>query len=141
MPVTQRAAAAATELPCADAALLVPLKSSVEFGAVRGRLVGDEFLDSWKEDGLHFFVFSLSAPQGAEQGTRTEDGPLAVFAMHPASSSPVSAVVVAPRPGGAEAEIRDLRSPGTVTVAPVDPSPTIGRSNSRPDRVSPPPPP
>jgi hypothetical protein len=130
---------ATTDFPCADAALLLPLKASVEFAAVRGRLVGDEFLDSWKEDGLHFFVFSLLAPEGAEQGNRTEEGPLAVFAMHPALSNPVSAVVVSPRPGGVEAEIQDLRSPGTVTVTPVDPNPTPGRSDSGPDRVPPPP--
>ncbi|HEV2108235.1 MAG TPA: hypothetical protein VGR16_08235 [Thermomicrobiales bacterium] len=126
------------ELPCADASMLVLLKASDEFAAIHGRLVGDEILDSWQEDGLHFFVFSLSAPEGAEQGNGIEEGPLAVFAMHPASSSPVSAVVVSPRPGGAEAEIRDLRSPGTFSVAPVDPNPVARRSDSRPDQILPP---
>ncbi len=97
----------------------MPLKASVEFAAVHGRLAGDDFLDSWTEDGLHFFVFALSAAEGPEHGNGEEEGPVAVFAMHPASKSPVSAVVVAPRLGGMEAEIRDLRSPEMVSVAPV----------------------
>jgi len=107
------------DLPCADAALLGPLKTSAEFAAIRARLSREEFLDSWTEDGLHFFVFALLAAEGAEHGNGEEEEPVAVFAMHPSSKSPFSAVVVAPRPGGMEAEIRDLRSPETVHVAPV----------------------
>ena len=74
-------------------------------------------LDSWQEDGLHFFVFLLHPAEGA--GTSPADPPVAVFAMHPEFSGPVSAVVVTPSPNGTEAEIRDLRKPDSIYTAPV----------------------
>jgi hypothetical protein len=101
-------------------AFLVPLANSAEFAAVRPRVAGGRFLDSWQEDGLHFFVFRLAPVDAAATGHAAGgEPPVAVFAMHPESSGPVSAVVVTPLPGGAEAEVRDLCAPDSVYVAPV----------------------
>jgi hypothetical protein len=109
--------AAGDDLPCADVKLLVPLKRSAEFAAIRRRVADHHHLDSWQEDDLHFFVFQLRPAEGAAaNGT---EAPVAVFAMHPEFAAPVSAVVVTPSPGGAEAEIRDLRAPDNVYTAPV----------------------
>ena len=108
------------DLPCADVALLVPLKRSAEFAAIRRRVANHHHLDSWEEDGLHFFVFQLHPAEGAEaNGARAAEAPVAVFAMHPEQTAPVSAVVVTPGPGGAEAEIRDLREPDSAYTVPV----------------------
>ena len=107
-------------MPCADEAFLGPLKKSTEFAAVARRVTSARLLDSWQEDGLHFFVFPLAPVAAAANGHEAgAEPPLAVFAMHPESSGPVSAVLVTPLPGGAEAEIRDLREPETLYVAPV----------------------
>ena len=75
---------------------------------IRRRVAQQLPIDSWQEDGLHFFVFQL-AP--------AEDG-LAVFLMHPDSTKPISAVQVAPLPGG-EASVTDLLDPERSYVAPV----------------------
>ena len=85
-------------------------------------MADDHYIDSWQEDGLHFFVFQLAPVQRALNGHGYDaepEPPLAVFAMQPGSSSPVSAVVVTPLPGSAEAEIRDLREPESFYVAPI----------------------
>jgi hypothetical protein len=104
-------------LPCADAAFLDPLRSSHEFASIRDRLVCEEPVDSWVEGGFHFFVFEIVAlPSDLDGGEKDE--PVAVFVMHGESSSVVSAVMVEPRPGNAEAEIRDLRVPETGYTAP-----------------------
>ncbi len=112
--------------PCADVALLVPLKRSAEFAAIRKRVADHHHLDAWEEDGLHFFVFQLH-PTGSAAGT---DGagpdapvaaaPLAVFAMQPGLPTPHSAVVVTPGADGveAEAEIMNLRAADQTDTAP-----------------------
>jgi len=74
-------------------------------------------LDSWQEDGLHFFVFQLRPAEDAETGPA--DAPVAVFTLHPEFTTPVAAVIVTPSASGEEAEIRDLRAPDTVYTAPV----------------------
>ena len=74
-------------------------------------------LDSWQEDGLHFFVFRLRPPEGTATGVT--DAPVAVFAMHPEVDVPVSAVTVTPKNGGATAEVQDIREPDSVYTAPV----------------------
>ena len=121
-------AMAAEELPCADVALLVPLKRSADFAAVRRRVADHHHRDSWLEDGLHFFVFQLHAAGGGAAGAGTNgaapgrpaaQAPVAVFAMRPGSTTPHSAVVVTPSSDGAEAEIMDLREPDRVYTAPV----------------------
>jgi len=101
------------DLPCADFALLGPLRASDEFASIRDRLA-DDVLDSWQEDELHFYVFPLRSTEVEAAG----EPPVAVFVMHPAEATPLSAVVVTPRPDGAEAEVRDLRAPDATYVAP-----------------------
>ena len=96
-----------------------PLRASAEYAAIRDRLADGAPLDAWQEDGLHFFVFGLAALPAARDGAA--EAPVAVFAMDPASPEPVSAVVVTPRPGGAEAEVQDLRGSGAAYAAPLPP--------------------
>ena len=115
------------EQPCPDAKLLVPLKRSPEFAAVRRRVADPHHSDAWVEDGLHFFVFQLhplegASPHGANgsaPGRRVAQAPVAVFAMHPELSTVHSAAVVTPGPDGVEAEIMNLREPDSVYTAPV----------------------
>ena len=108
-------AVAPQELPCADAALLSPLKVSAEFAAIGSRLRTDVPLDTWQEDELHFFVFQLR-PDGVAGGVEL-DAPVAVFVMHVASDAPISAVVVTTRPDGTEPEVHDLRTPDGTELA------------------------
>jgi hypothetical protein len=107
------------DLPCADVALLVPLKRSAAFARIRKRVADHHHLDSWQEDGLHFFVFQLH-PE-ANDRARSAEPPVAVFALHPDTPAPVSAVVVTPGPGGTEAEIRDLLGEDSAYTMPVTP--------------------
>jgi hypothetical protein len=72
-------------------------------------------VDSWLQEELHFFVFRLHPPDGAE----LPESPLAVFAMHPASKDPLSGVVVTPNPTGEAAEVTDLRNPANAYTAPL----------------------
>ena len=102
------------DLPCADASLLVPLKRSREYGAIRPRVADLRPVDSWQEDQVHFFVFALRPEDNAPV---TPEPPLAVFAMHRESSEPLSAVVVTASPDGVQAEVRSLREPYTVYKA------------------------
>lgn len=104
-------------MPCADYKLLVPLKRSREYGAVRKRVADLRPADAWQQEGFHFFVFELRANGSHTPGTGQA---VAVFAMHPEVQEPVSAVVVTPNGDGAEAEIRDLREPDTAYTAPID---------------------
>ncbi|HEV8632805.1 MAG TPA: hypothetical protein VG370_00990 [Chloroflexota bacterium] len=66
-------------------------------------------VDSWQEDGLHFFVFALAVPEDAR----------AVFLVHRDATRPISAVVVAPRQDDEQAEVTDLRDPDRSYTAPV----------------------
>jgi hypothetical protein len=104
------------DLPSADLELLGPLSGSQEYRAIRHRLTDRRPVDCWLEDGLHYFVFALLAADGSELNG---DSPTAVFAVHPDSVEPVSAVVVTPDPAGEEAEIVDLREPGVAYTAPL----------------------
>ena len=106
------------DLPCADYALLVPLKRSRAYGAVRKRVADLRPADAWLQDGLHFFVFDLHPPAG--DGAPAER-PVAVFAMLQESREPVSAVVVTPGAGGAAPEVVDLRPTGPGEPAPESP--------------------
>ena len=99
------------DLPCADAALLIPLKRSREYGAIRKRVADLRPVDSWQEDQVHFFVYALRPEESAPA---TPEPPLAVFAMHRGSTEPVSAVIVMASPDGVQAEVRSLREPDTV---------------------------
>ncbi len=104
-------------LPCADLALLVPLKRSKEYRVIRKRVADLHPADAWQQEGFHFFVFVLRAAEGTD-GVLPEP-PVAVFAMHPEMPEPVSAVVVTPSSDGAEAEIRDVREPDSAYTAPI----------------------
>ncbi len=109
------------DLPCADNALLVPLKRSAEYASIRRRVADPRAIDSWLEDGLHFFVFELK-PVAAKKAHLAAEAPLAVFAMHPQAPIPISAVVVTPTGNGEQAEIRDLRDPDSPYTVPVPPA-------------------
>jgi hypothetical protein len=106
------------DLPCADAALLIPLKRSRAYGAIRKRVADLRPVDSWQEDQVHFFVFALRPEDNA---LATPEPPLAVFAMLRESTEPVSAVVVTASPDGVQAEVRSLREPDTVYTMPLPP--------------------
>ena len=105
-------------LPCADNALLVPLKRSKEYRAIRKRVADLHPADAWQQEGFHFFVFVLRTAEGTDV-VLPEEPPVAVFAMHPQEKEPVSAVVVTPSGDGAEAEIRDVREPDSAYTAPI----------------------
>jgi hypothetical protein len=98
--------------------LLIPLKRSREYGAIRTRVADLRPVDAWQEDQFHFFVFVL---RPEEHTPATSEAPLAVFAMHAESTGPVSAVVVTPCPDGVQAEVRNLREPDTVYTMPLPP--------------------
>lgn len=90
----------------------MPLKRSREFRGLRPRLAGSAphpVFDSWLDEGFHFFVFQLGGTSAATAG-------VAVFAMHPEQSEPVSAVTVVPTPDGAHAEVTDLKEGGSYTT-------------------------
>jgi hypothetical protein len=97
---------------------LAPLKRSREFRDLRPRLAGTPphpVFDSWLDDGFHFFVFALRPVESSDGALR--NGAVAVFAMHPQSPEPVSAITVVPVNGGNDAEITDLRPPGGSYIA------------------------
>ncbi len=105
----------AAHLPCADFALLVPLKRSRPYAAVRHRVADPKPVDAWEEEDLHYFVFRLR-PQEADR-TKSDEDPLAVFVMHHDTTIPVSAVVVTSR--DEQAEVSDLLRPGEVRILPL----------------------
>ena len=107
--------APADDLPCADIALLVPLKKSPEYRTIRPRIGNPTATDSWQEEGLHFFVFALTAADGTAYAS--SDSPVAVFTMHPEEPTPLS-VVVTPKDNGM-AEVMDLRQPDSTYTAPL----------------------
>jgi hypothetical protein len=111
--------AVANDLPCADSKFLMPLKRSPEFRDLRPRLAGSPphpVADSWLDDGFHFFVFALK-PEPNGDGPR--EAGAAVFAMHPESPEPVSAITVIPTPTGEHAEITNLSAPTGSYLAPL----------------------
>jgi hypothetical protein len=99
--------------------LLVPAKRSPEYRAIRPRVAQLAPVDSWQEDGLHFFVFRLKPRD--EVLVAEELAPLAVFAMHPDSAAPTSAVVVTPSADKTQAEVRDLRASDSAYTVPLPP--------------------
>jgi tetratricopeptide (TPR) repeat protein/glycosyltransferase involved in cell wall biosynthesis len=103
------------DLPAASAALLDPLRRSQAYRAIRDRVASDQPSDSWEQDGLHLFVFQVLPADGAV----LPEPPVAVFTMHPELAEPLSAVLVTPRPDGAEAEIVELCDFGAGYVAPI----------------------
>jgi hypothetical protein len=102
-------------LPCADLALLAPLKRSLEYRSIRQRVASPRPVDTWFAQELHFFVFQLHGPHRA--GSNGAEPPVAVFTMHPETPEPISAVVITPSPDGAEAEVMDMRQPDRAYTA------------------------
>lgn len=99
---------------------MVPLKRSTEFRILRSHLAGPAphpVYDSWLDDGFHFFVFLL-ALQPPSSDTPNAQPSFAVFAMHPDSTEPVSAITVVPQQSGTDAEVTNLRPPGGSYRAP-----------------------
>ncbi len=103
------------DLPCADTALIVPLKRSPELRGIRSRIADHHLLDSWQDEGVHFFVYLLHGEAEVEAGA---ESPVVVFAMHPEAKELVSAVTVTPGRGGGDAKIEDLRESGNTYTAP-----------------------
>jgi hypothetical protein len=101
----------------ADAGLLMRLGHSPEYNTIRDRITGPWPLDSWQEDGFHYFVLELQ-PAG-DPGSAGQEPPTAVFTMHPESDQPIAAVVVTPSATSEQAEIIDLREPGQAYTAPI----------------------
>jgi hypothetical protein len=83
--------------------LLVPLKRSPQYRAIRSQVSDVSPSDAWQQDGLHFFTFTLGRVDG--NSAPAAEPPVAVFAMRPDEQEPVSAVVVRTRPEGQEPEI------------------------------------
>jgi hypothetical protein len=90
-----------------EGALLMSLKRSREYTQIRHRIDDPWPADSWQEDALHFFAFTLLSANGIRSET---DTPTAVFAMHSQSGELTAAVVVEPN-GGQGPQIADLRRP------------------------------
>jgi hypothetical protein len=82
--------------------------------------------DSWLDDGFHFFMFIL-APEASGTGPNADCG-VAVFAMHPESPEPVSAITVVPTETRDQAEITNLREPGGSYIAQLPRNATQGSS-------------
>jgi glycosyltransferase involved in cell wall biosynthesis len=100
------------EQPGADIALLAKVHSCSEFGVLRDRLAVTAPVDSWQQDGLHFFVFQLMP-----EFNSSLEPPTAVFTMSPDIPVPLSAVVITPRTDSGEAEIKDLCNAETAYAA------------------------
>jgi hypothetical protein len=108
----------------------VPLKRSAPFRQLRPRLAGrapHPVADSWLDDGFHFFMFVL-APAASAKGEQADPG-VAVFAMHPDSPEPVSAITVVPTERPELAEITNLRPPGGSYIAPLPRKQTFARGD------------
>jgi hypothetical protein len=74
-------------------------------------------ITSLKEDGAHFFAFELLPAHNSS--SNVHEPPVAGFAIRSAESIPISAVIVTPTADGEEAEVVDLRDPGSSYVAPI----------------------
>jgi hypothetical protein len=73
---------------------------------VRPRLASPAPVDSWEDEGLHYFVFQVKPEDGAAEGA---EPPVALFTMRRDETDPAGALVVALGPGGEEAVFTDLR--------------------------------
>jgi hypothetical protein len=113
--VGHTAGAEADELPCADHKLLVQLKRSREYRALRPRVAELKPIDSWIQEGLHFFVFQLKPEDGLPEA------PVAVFAIEPLAQEVVSAVAISSQPNGASPEVHDLRAASGLSTGSTSP--------------------
>ena len=95
-------------MPCADDRFLPRLRRSAEYRAIRQRIVDRNPADTWLEDGLHFFVFTV-APD-VQLDYTPFDPPQAVFVYDGATRALASAVVVEMPTPGEEPPVIDLRA-------------------------------
>jgi hypothetical protein len=103
--------------PEVDLALLTAVQVSQEFQSIQSRLAKRLPTDSWQEEGAHFFAFELLPADGSSPNGH--EPPVAVFAMRSSEPVPISAVIVTPTADGEQAEVVDLRDPGSSYVAPI----------------------
>lgn len=96
----------ADDLPCADFALLVPLKRSAEYAAIRKQVAAPRPLDAWMVGVESYFVFPLKALEAAGAAPS-----FALFKMCWETESPVIAIVATPTESGGQVMIRDIREP------------------------------
>jgi hypothetical protein len=108
-------APAPDEAPCADYALLVPLKRSRQYRAVRSRVTDLRPSDAWQQDDVHFFVFALDRVE--DDAPPPVEAPVAVFAMRHDGQKPVSAVIVRSRADSQEPEVRPIDEAESASAA------------------------
>jgi hypothetical protein len=91
----------------ADLILLTPLKQSPEYWRIRRRMIRPGPIDSWQQNGLHFFVFKLRP--AANQATDSAKMPVALFVIQKTELKLISVSIITPNPDGQSAKIEDLR--------------------------------
>ena len=101
----------ADDLPCADFGLLGPLKRSPEYASIRKRVANPKPVDAWQADMVHYFLFELKP---VEDAPATTEVPFALFSMAWEDDGPVSALVITPDASGEQAEVVNLRQPGSI---------------------------
>jgi hypothetical protein len=89
-------------LPCAEMDLLVPLKRSQEYRAIRAKVADLKPLDAWQEYGIHYFLFGLR-PEA-----ESAPAPFALFAMAGGNIAPLSAMVITPGDTSSDVYVRNL---------------------------------
>jgi hypothetical protein len=95
------------DLPCADFGLLVPVKRSEEYAAIRKRVADPKPVDAWRMGIDNYFVFELRPAADA-----AEVPSFALFKIRWEDYAPALAVVVTPSADGAEVQAVDLRQGG-----------------------------
>ncbi len=95
------------KLPCADTGLLGPLKRSPEYRAMRRQGSGPTPLDTWRFDGLHYFLFPM-VPQKDDMEA------YALFTMRWEDDGPVAALIMTPQPDKKQVRVIDIRQPEVV---------------------------
>ena len=113
---------------CPDYSLLVPLKRSAAYGAIRRRVADLRPVDGWQDGGQHYFVFRLrphdstnGVPPGSaatasgeayeSRRAHEEVETLAVFVMVAGGLAPISAVTITAGVSDEEAQVVDLLQP------------------------------
>lgn len=109
----QRLCSAGDDLPCADFALLAPLKRSSDYRAIRKRVADPKPIDAWQFNGAHYFLFSLRADDGRPDGVSQQ---VAMFQMRWDLDDPASALLVTPSDEGTAALVVNLRAPEQVHI-------------------------
>jgi hypothetical protein len=84
----------------------VPLRRSRAYRAVRRRITSSQPTDTWQEDDLHYFAFTLR--DDVQLDYTPFDPAVAVFIMAADARRPISAVTVEPDATGQNEVITDL---------------------------------